>query len=94
MNKSKDENAFSCKIVFLEENNVGNHSIAKRYIENSFDLDLQALISPTYSSKIIELENINIRFELWSTPCQERYRSLNRHIYKNADACILGYDIT
>ena len=39
-------------------------------------------------------EKESIKFEIWDTAGQEKYRSLAKVFYKNAAACVLVYDIT
>ena len=49
-----------------------------------------------YKTKTIffQEENQSIRFEIWDTAGQEKYRALAKSFYKNAAVCILVYDIT
>ena len=42
----------------------------------------------------MEDENQSIKFEIWDTAGQEKYRALAKVFYKNAAVCILVYDIT
>ena len=39
-------------------------------------------------------KNKSIKYEIWDTAGQEKYRSLAKIFYKNASVCILVYDIT
>ena len=41
-----------------------------------------------------EEEKQEIKFEIWDTAGQEKFRSLAKVFYKNASVCILVYDIT
>ena len=41
-----------------------------------------------------EYEGKSIKFEIWDTAGQEKYRSLTKIFYKDAGAAILVYDIT
>ena len=43
---------------------------------------------------IFEEEKQTIKFEIWDTAGQEKYRALAKVFYKNAAVCILVYDIT
>ena len=49
-----------------------------------------------FTTKTIFLkdENQSIKFEIWDTAGQEKYRSLAKVFYKNASVCILVYEIT
>ena len=38
--------------------------------------------------------NQNIKFDIWDTSGQEKYRSLNKLFYRDAKIAILVYDIT
>lgn len=50
----------------------------------------------THVSKRLVLpeENKEIKFEIWDTAGQEKFRSLAKIFYKNAAVIILVYDIT
>ena len=39
-------------------------------------------------------EKYKIKFEIWDTAGQEKFRSLAKVFYKNAAICVLVYDIT
>ena len=41
-----------------------------------------------------EYKNKTIRFEIWDTAGQEKYRSMTQIFYKDAQIAILVYDIT
>ena len=42
----------------------------------------------------IKINDEIFKIEIWDTAGQERYRALAKVFYKNADVCILVYDIT
>ena len=91
-----DEGATNCKVVLIGESGVGKTSIIARYTQNSFKSQQLPTTCVNFVSKIIILEDENksLKFELWDTAGQERYRSLAKVFYKNADVCVLVYDIT
>ena len=41
-----------------------------------------------------EEEKQKIKFEIWDTAGQEKYRSLAKVFYKDASVCVLVYDLT
>ena len=57
---------------------------------------LQVLPWYNFATKtvILEDENQSIKYEIWDTAGQEKYRSLAKVFYKNASVCILVYEIT
>ena len=88
--------ALQCKVVLIGESGVGKTSIISRYISNSFDSSLTSTSGASFTTKTVYLEEYeqSIKFEIWDTAGQEKYRSLARVFYKNAAVCILVYDIT
>ena len=66
-----------------------------RYITNLFNPRQLATQGASYVSKVIEVKkNQKIKFELWDTAGEEKYRAIARVFYQNSSVCILVYDIT
>ena len=42
----------------------------------------------------MNIENQKIKFEIWDTAGQEKFRSLAKVFYNNASVCVMVYDIT
>jgi small GTP-binding protein len=83
------------KVVLLGESGVGKSSIIKQYVTHTFDPDIDSSISSKYISKETEITDIKkkIKFNLWDTAGQEKYRSLAKIFYKDARIIILVYSI-
>ena len=84
------------KVILLGDTGVGKTSIINRYISNTFSNVLTATPGASFTSKTIFLKDYNqsIKFEIWDTAGQEKYRALAKVFYKTAAVCILVYDIT
>ena len=91
-----DENILNCKVVLLGETSVGKTSIISRYVNDTFETNSLTTTGASYAYKTIYLKQYNksIKFEIWDTAGQEKYRSLTKIFYKNASVAILCYDIT
>ena len=90
-----DNNTEILKIVLIGESGVGKTSIISQFIDQIFQEDQQSTIGGTFCSKTIRCSNGKIlKFEIWDTAGQEKYRSVTKMFYKDADAAILVYDIT
>ena len=92
----EEKGALPCKVVLIGESGVGKTSIISRYISNTFSSVLTATPGASFTTKTAYLQEYkqSIKFEIWDTAGQEKYRALAKVFYKNAAVCILVYDIT
>ena len=95
MSDDEYESTPEVKTVLLGESGVGKSSIIKQYVTHTFDPDIDSSISSKYISKEAEINDIKkkIKFNLWDTAGQEKYRSLAKIFYKDAQIIILVYSI-
>jgi len=92
-----NEGAQTCKVVLLGESGVGKTCIIARFINNTFEDNLISTTGASYAGKTMTFDEYggkSIKFEIWDTAGQEKYRSLTKIFYKDAGAAILVYDIT
>ena len=97
MGDEDDEGAQTCKVVLLGESGVGKTCIIARFINNTFEENLISTTGASYAGKTMTFDEFggkSIKFEIWDTAGQEKYRSLTKIFYKDAGAAILVYDIT
>ena len=96
MLEEDEEDYLTCKVVLIGESGVGKTSIIQRYINNTFTPGISTTGGANFTTKTMkfEEEKQKIKFEIWDTAGQEKFRSLAKVFYKNAAVCILVYDIT
>ena len=84
------------KVVLLGEVSVGKTCLINRFINNSFDPKELSSSSASFITKTVKFDDMNeeIKFEIWDTVGQEKYRSLTKIFYKDSSVAILVYDIT
>ena len=84
------------KIILIGETSVGKSSIINRFIKNQFYKNFSPTMSGTCVTKEIFYEQYNkiLKYEIWDTAGQEKYRSLTKMFYKDASIVILVFDIT
>ena len=81
------ENNF--KVIFLGESGIGaKTSLIKRIIGNKSNTSM------SYNIIIKHYLGNEIKLELWDTPGQERYRSINKIFIPESHCVILVFDIT
>ncbi len=84
------------KVVLLGESGVGKTSIITQFTTNQFNPRCPTSVSAQFTSKIVKFPQFDksIKFDIWDTVGQEKYRSLAKIFYKDAKIIILVYDIT
>ena len=95
--KEDDGGAILCKVILLGESGVGKVGLIARFINNSFEDNITSTTGASYYGKTMtfdEYDGKSIKFEIWDTAGQEKYRSLTKTFYKDAKVAILVYDIT
>mmetsp|Transcript_36995 Transcript_36995/g.43214 ORF Transcript_36995/g.43214 Transcript_36995/m.43214 type:complete len:198 (+) Transcript_36995:32-625(+) len=84
-----------CKAVFLGDAGVGKSSIGQRFVNNKFSTNYEVTIGGAYMEQRIQLDSGNfLKFHLWDTGGEERFRAMTPLYYRDASAAILVYDIT
>ena len=83
------------KIITLGDSSVGKTSIIKRYTNNIFEEETLPTVGIGFSFKEVTLENgTKIKIKLIDTAGQEKYNSLSKSYYKNAEGVlfVFAYD--
>ena len=82
----------SIKVVLLGESAVGKTSIITRFVENKFKQDTMSSLSANFVSKKIEIgNNKSIKFDIWDTAGQEKYRALAKIFLRGAKIILIVY---
>ena len=84
------------KVVLLGEAGVGKTSIISQFTAHKFDPHKETSLSAQFISKTVDFPDLgqSIKFDIWDTVGQEKYRSLAKIFYKDAKVIVFVYDIT
>ena len=84
------------KVVILGESSVGKTCIVQRFANDKFKEESGTTLGATFLSKVFDIPSTeaSVKFQIWDTAGQEKYRSLAAMYYQDAAAAILVYDIT
>ena len=89
-----DDSNIIYKVILLGEFGVGKTKIISRFVKNTFKNDEVNLCYFTKTVTFNKAHEKTIKYEIWDTAGQEKYRALAKVYYKNAGVAILVYDIT
>ena len=89
-----DDSNIIYKVILLGEFGVGKTKIISRFVKNTFKNDEVNLCYFTKTMIFNKANGKTIKYEIWDTAGQEKYRALAKVYYKNAGVAILVYDIT
>ena len=82
------------KIILLGESDVGKTALFKRYFNDSFKIDNNlATIGMESETKFIMINKDICKLTIFDTAGQEKFRSVPRNYYKNADGILLLFDV-
>ena len=90
-----NDNTYEAKIITLGDTGVGKTNFILRFIDDKFLLNHFSTFGIDYKFKNVELENGNkIRFKIYDTAGQERFKSISHSYIKKANGILLMYEIS
>lgn len=83
------------KIILLGDVAVGKTSVLSRFTKNSFSVDYKCSVGVDLESKTVFIdEKTGALLIFWDTCGEERFRSVSRQYYKDANGILLIFDLT
>ena len=84
------------KVVLVGESGVGKTSIISQFTSHKFDAHKETSLSAQFISKTVDFLDIgkSIKFDIWDTVGQEKYRALAEMFQRDAKVIVFVYDIT
>ena len=84
------------KVVLLGETAVGKSCLISRFISDTFLTNHVSTLAGAFSTKNVFYDKVNktIKYEVWDTAGQEKYRAISKMFYKDASVVLLVLDIT
>jgi small GTP-binding protein len=83
------------KVVFLGDTNVGKSSLIQRFVQNSSESGGPTLGAAEFKRQIyLNNSGKNLHLDIWDVSGQDKFRSMTTMYFRDADACIMVYDVT
>ncbi|KAH0788445.1 small GTP-binding protein [Histomonas meleagridis] len=81
------------KLILVGDSNVGKTSIINRFVNDEFKESIIPTLSSNYSMKVIKVDSITVRLQIWDTAGDEKYRSIVPMFYRGSQAAFIVYAI-
>ena len=91
---SGTKKAINYKIVIVGRSAVGKSSLLLRFTDDRFVEDYLTTIGVDFKFRSLKLNNENFKLQIWDTAGQEKYQTITKTFYKDAQAIVLVYDLT
>ncbi len=81
----------SCRHLF---SGVGKSCLLLQFTDKRFQPVHDLTIGVEFGARLINIDNQQIKLQIWDTAGQESFRSITRSYYRDAAGALLVYDIT
>ncbi|EFH44964.1 predicted protein [Arabidopsis lyrata subsp. lyrata] len=81
------------KIILLGNSGVGKTSLTKRYIGEEFKRLHMNTVGMDFTNKELCVDKEQVTLQIWDTAGQERFHSITSGFYRDANCCVLVYDV-
>ena len=86
---------YQLRIILIGDSNVGKTSLVNRFMGYDFESNYKCTISADFKIKSISISSeMGAELTVWDTCGQERFRSMTRQYFKDAQGIILVYDVS
>lgn len=83
------------KVVLLGQHDVGKTCLVERYLHGKWKGErVSATVGSAFGAKMMKLKGTTYTMGVWDTAGSERFESMNRIYYRDAQSAIICYDLT
>jgi small GTP-binding protein len=82
------------KVLVLGDSAVGKTNLLLRFCDGDYKPNYLATMGIDFKSKLVSLDKISMRLQLWDTAGQDRFRTITQSYYKGAAGVVLVYSVT
>ncbi len=88
---------YTVKVIFIGDTNTGKTSVLHKIQnpgQNAISVERTSTIGVEFGAFVKNFDNKIIKYNIWDTAGQEKFRSITTSFYKNAAIAILFCDLT
>jgi small GTP-binding protein len=94
INYDLGKNIYRYNIILVGDCSVGKTSIINRFIDNRFNRSIKTTINIEFKIKSIKLDpNTVVDLKIWDTCGEERFHSITKNFYHEADGIFIVFDL-
>ena len=82
------------KILLIGDIGVGKTSILTQYFNNYFSEVTEPTKGIEFKTKIFQRKNFKIKLQTWDTSGQEKFKSIIKNYFREADGLLYVFDVT
>jgi small GTP-binding protein len=83
-----------CQLLVIGDMTVGKTSLLSRYSKGVFNTSYLATVGLDNFTKDEVIDNKTVRIKIWDTAGQEKFQSLTKGFFRNAQGIMVVYDVT
>lgn len=82
------------KCLVVGDSGIGKSSLMVRFTDDIFINQYISTIGVDFKIKTMFLKNKTIKFQIWDTAGQDRFRTITSSYYRGSNAVLICYDVT
>lgn len=90
----KTNNVYLFKIILIGDSSTGKTSLIQRFVNNTFEEKHLNTIGVDFFMKTCNIENYQIKLQIWDTAGTEKYKSISSSYYRGSHAAFILFDLT
>jgi Ras-related protein Rab-8A len=90
---STEEFDYIQKIIIIGDSGVGKSNMLLRFTEGKFADNFMMTIGINYVFKVINVQGVRIKLQIWDTAGQDKYKNITKNYYRNAQGVMVVFSI-
>eukprot|EP00004_Rigifila_ramosa_P005716 TRINITY_DN16385_c0_g1_i1.p1 TRINITY_DN16385_c0_g1~~TRINITY_DN16385_c0_g1_i1.p1 ORF type:complete len:211 (-),score=40.20 TRINITY_DN16385_c0_g1_i1:33-665(-) len=86
--------AYLFKYIIIGDTGVGKSCLLLQFTDKRFQPVHDLTIGVEFGARMVTIDGLQIKLQIWDTAGQESFRSITRSYYRGAAGALLVYDIT
>jgi len=86
--------AYLFKYIIIGDTGVGKSCLLLQFTDKRFRTDHDLTIGVEFGARLINIDQKQVKLQIWDTAGQESFRSITRSYYRGATGALLVYDIS